>query len=153
MKKYYLAYGSNLNIEQMRYRCPNAKILGTAEIKDYKLLFKGSKTGSYLTIEPEEGSTVPVAVWTVTEQDERNLDRYEGYPDFYYKKEMTVEVTGIRTGAVSHKKAFVYIMDERRKPGIPSPYYLKTCIQGYATFGFPIKCLENAYNISMEESK
>lgn len=24
----YLAYGSNLNLEQMRYRCPDAKVVG-----------------------------------------------------------------------------------------------------------------------------
>ena len=65
MKQYYLAYGSNLNVAQMRLRCPNAKPIGTAEIKDYELLFKGSKTGSYLTIEKKKGSTVPVGVWEV----------------------------------------------------------------------------------------
>ena len=51
MKKYYLAYGSNLNIPQMQYRCPEARIVGTAVIEGYRLLFNGSKTGSYLTIE------------------------------------------------------------------------------------------------------
>ena len=49
-EKLYLAYGSNLNIVQMIIRCPDAKFYGTAEIKDYELLFKGSKTGAYLTI-------------------------------------------------------------------------------------------------------
>ena len=46
MKKFYLAYGSNLNVEQMQFRCPDARIVGTAEIPNYQLLFKGSKTGS-----------------------------------------------------------------------------------------------------------
>ena len=78
MKRYYIAYGSNLNVQQMRWRCPGARIIGTAELQDYRLLFKGSKTGSYLTVEPEKGCTVPVAVWEVTEQDELALDRYEG---------------------------------------------------------------------------
>ena len=76
-KRYYLAYGSNLNIRQMAYRCPSARIIGTSIIPDYELLFKGSKTGSYLTIEPKEGSKVPVAVWSVTESDEARLDAYE----------------------------------------------------------------------------
>ena len=80
MKRYYIAYGSNLNVQQMRWRCPGARIIGTSELKDYRLLFKGSKTGSYLTIEPEMGYTVPVAVWEVSAEDERALDRYEGYP-------------------------------------------------------------------------
>ena len=42
MKKFYLAYGSNLNVKQMRFRCPDARIVGTAEIPNYQLLFKGS---------------------------------------------------------------------------------------------------------------
>ena len=51
-KRYYLAYGSNLNVRQMKLRCPTARIVGTATIEGYRLMFKGSKTGSYLTIEP-----------------------------------------------------------------------------------------------------
>ena len=53
--KYYLAYGSNLNIRQMQMRCPGAKPVGTMVLKGYELLFKGSKTGSYLTIEKKKG--------------------------------------------------------------------------------------------------
>ena len=52
MRKLYLAYGSNLSLEQMAYRCPHAYPVGTATLPDYQLLFKGSKTGSYLTVEP-----------------------------------------------------------------------------------------------------
>ena len=59
------------------------------------LLFKGSKTGSYLTIEPKEGSRVPVAAWEVSAEDELALDRYEGFPTFYYKKEMLLPIKGI----------------------------------------------------------
>ena len=43
MKRYYIAYGSNLNVRQMKFRCPTAKIVGTAVIGDYELLYKGSK--------------------------------------------------------------------------------------------------------------
>ncbi len=85
-KRYYIAYGSNLNIRQMRMRCPSARIIGTSEIPDYELFFKGSKTGSYLTIEPKEGSRVPVAAWEVSAEDELALDRYEGFPNFSTKK-------------------------------------------------------------------
>ena len=74
MKKYYIAYGSNLNVQQMRYRCPDARIVGTSVIADYQLLFKGSKTGSYLTIEKKKGGSVPVGVWEVSERDELRLD-------------------------------------------------------------------------------
>ena len=49
-KRYYIAYGSNLNVRQMMMRCPTARLIGTSVIKDYRLMFKGSQTGSYLTI-------------------------------------------------------------------------------------------------------
>lgn len=108
-KRYYIAYGSNLNITQMRFRCPNARIIGTSVVPDYELLFKGSKTGSYLTIEPKAGASVPVAVWETTADDELALDRYEGYPTFYYKAEMTLPITGIKSGKVRERKVYVYL--------------------------------------------
>ena len=82
MKRYYLAYGSNLNREQMKFRCPTAKVIGTAIIEHHELFFRGSRAGAYLTIEPSIGRKVPVAVWEVTAADEKALDRYEGFPTF-----------------------------------------------------------------------
>ena len=151
-KRYYIAYGSNLNIPQMRMRCPGARIIGTSVIEDYQLLFKGSKTGSYLTIEPMEGAEVPVVIWEVTETDEKALDRYEGYPNFYYKKEMTLDIKGIRTGKVRRRDAFIYIMHEERELGIPSWYYVNTCLDGYRAFGFNEKYLFDAIRISRRDT-
>lgn len=143
-KRYYLAYGSNLNVWQMKHRCPSARIIGTAEIKDYRLLFKGSLTGSYLTIEKHQGSVVPVGVWEVSAKDEQQLDIYEGYPAFYYKKELRLKVKEMRTGQVRNRKAFVYIMHEDRPFGLPSAYYVRTCLQGYMDFKFDKMFLEQA---------
>ena len=124
-KRYYIAYGSNLNVRQMRMRCPHATILGTANLKGWELLFKGSKTGSYLTIEECEDGTVPVVIWEVTATDEAALDRYEGFPT----------VT-----------AFAYIMHEDRPIGVPSNFYMRTCLEGYNTFCFNKNILIDAYN-------
>lgn len=151
-KRYYIAYGSNLNIPQMRMRCPGARIIGTSVIDDYQFLFKGSKTGSYLTIEPKDGAEVPVVIWEVTESDEKTLDRYEGYPNFYYKKEMNLDIKGIRTGKVRRRDAFVYIMHEERELGIPSWYYVNTCLDGYRAFGFDEKYLFDAIRISRRDT-
>ena len=150
-KRYYLAYGSNLNVRQMRMRCPAARMIGTATIEDYRLMFKGSKTGSYLTVEPEEGCSVPVGVWEVTARDELALDRYEGYPTFYYKKELELPITGIRTGIVRQRKAFVYIMHEDRLLGVPSNMYMRICMEGYMDFGFNYDTLWEAYEYSRKE--
>ena len=150
-KRYYLAYGSNLNVRQMMIRCPSARMIGTATIEDYRLMFKGSKTGSYLTIEPEGGCSVPVGVWEVSEADELALDRYEGFPTFYYKKELELPITGIRTGKVRRRKAFVYIMHEDRLLGVPSNMYMRICMEGYFNFGFNPETLWDAYEYSKQE--
>ena len=144
-KRYYIAYGSNLNIRQMKRRCPGATILGTANLKGWELLFKGSGTGSYLTIEECEGGTVPVVIWDVTPADEAALDRYEGFPSFYYKKEIRLQYKGIRTGKRRTVTAFAYIMHEDRPVGVPSQYYMATCMEGYKTFRFDRRVLAAAY--------
>ena len=149
VKRYYLAYGSNLNIAQMQFRCPDAVVAGTAVIPDYELLFKGSLTGAYLTIEPKQGAQVPVGVWEVSLVDEFRLDRYEGFPNFYYKKEIRIPVADIRTGKTKLHDAFVYIMHEDRKLGTPTSFYMRTCLEGYKDFNFDPDFLLAAYDRSL----
>ena len=150
MKRYYAAYGSNLNIPQMLRRCPSARIIGTATIPGYRLMYKGSKSGSYLTIEKAEGHSVPVGVWEVDGEDELALDRYEGYPSFYYKAELKLPIRGIYSGKIRIRRLFVYIMREDRELALPSPYYVRTCREGYKAFGFDQAILDDAleYTVS-----
>lgn len=129
MKKLYVAYGSNLNKHQMSRRCPDAVPFATGFLDGHELMFKGSKTGYYATVEPYLGASVPVALWTINESDERALDRHEGFPTFYYKKYVNV-----RTTSGTHR-AMVYIMHEDRPLGIPSEYYMDVCLEGYDDFG------------------
>ena len=88
----YIAYGSNLNRAQMALRCPDAKVVGTGEIKDYELLFRGNRNGAVATVEPKKGESVPVLIWEISPRDEFNLDRYEGYPRLYGKEMLEVEM-------------------------------------------------------------
>lgn len=127
--KYYVAYGSNLNKRQMKYRCPNSTPVCAGELRGYELLFRGSMTGSYATVEPKEGSVVPVGLWKISPKDEKSLDRYEGYPNFYYKKDVVVHT---ERGPI---KAMVYIMHEDRPIGQPTEHYVEVCLNGYDDFG------------------
>ena len=76
MSKLYVAYGSNLNMEQMKQRCPGAQFVGTGVVENYELQFKGSLYNAHATIAPKEGSSVPVGIWTILKRDENNLDGY-----------------------------------------------------------------------------
>ena len=149
-KRYYIAYGSNLNVMQMRHRCPGATVLGTAILNGWELLFRRSKTGAFLTIERKEGGQVPVAIWVVTPEDEAALDRYEGCPNFYEKAELKVQYKGIRTGRRRTVTAFAYIMRGDRPIGRPSGIYLWTCLEGYDDFCFDRNILLGAYDRCLE---
>ena len=91
-QRLYIAYGSNLNLEQMAFRCPTAKVVGKSELKDYELLFRGGRRGAVATVEPKAGSTVPILVWEIQKKDEASLDLYEGYPNFYDKQMLEIEL-------------------------------------------------------------
>ena len=128
-RKLYLAYGSNLNKAQMRYRCPEAIPIGATELPDYKLAFRGGLLSAVATIEPSPGSSVPVALWSISPKDEKALDVYEGFPRLYYKQTLIVPFEGVDL------KAMAYIMTEGRPLGRPSKRYFFTIRQGYSDFG------------------
>lgn len=142
MKKYYIAYGSNMDEQQMAVRCRDAGLVGTGFIQEYELLFKGSLTGCYATIEPKEESTVPVTVWAISKADEKRLDRYEGFPTFYYKKDIEVQM---KDGAIT---GLVYIMHEDRHCGMPFPWYYEQMERDYRKFGFDRVILKKALEAS-----
>lgn len=143
MRKNYVAYGSNMDAEQMKLRCPDSKLIGKGIIKKFRLMFKGSQSGVYATIEPAENDVVPVLLWRISAKDEKRLDRYEGFPKFYYKSEVDIVMeNGQTTGGM------VYIMDEKRDLGLPATYYYKLLLNAYEKFGFDKKILENAIEYS-----
>lgn len=146
MTKLYIAYGSNMDEGQMGYRCPDAGVAGNGMVEGYRLLFKGGEDRAYATIEPEGGGKVPVLVWEISERDEKRLDRYEGYPRFYYKKEILVQLNG------EQKKAMVYIMDDRNPLNRPSCEYYQILEYAYLKYGFDDAILAKAMKESCPEN-
>lgn len=136
----YLAYGSNMNQTQMAFRCPTAEVVGTSELKGYELLFKGAPRGAVATVEPKEGGSVPVLLWKIRRADEQALDRYEGYPRFYGKQMLQVELEGKEVSAMG------YVMMPGYKFGIPSDGYADVIWEGYGQCGLDTKPLEDAIN-------
>lgn len=122
----YGAYGSNMNLAQMGLRCPNARVIGTGTLKNYKLTFRGIEKG-VANIEKMKGGSVPIILWEITAKCEKALDIYEAYPRLYEKSDVKV-ITD--EGTVT---AMVYVMakEYERLPAKPSSHYLDTIRQGY----------------------
>lgn len=136
-KQLYIAYGSNINLEQMAYRCPHSKVLGISEIKDFVLEFRG-----VATIVPKENASVPVLIWELDERDLPVLNKYEGFPSFYRQEKMPFELNG------KSYKGMAYLMN-RGTIFPPSPQYYNTILQGYQENGLDESYLETALENSI----
>ena len=145
-ERLYIAYGSNLNLEQMRCRCPTAEVVGKATLDGWRLRFRGGAHNAVATIEQDKDFSAPVLVWRIQPAYERALDRYEGFPFLYRKETLRVVVNGRRACAM------VYIMNEAGHPyGVPSVGYYDTIFQGYQSAGFGTKILYQAAEISQRD--
>lgn len=144
MSKFYIAYGSNLNIEQMKRRCPHSSIVGSAILEDYELTFK-----YFLTVEKKQGAKTPIGVWEINDEDEKRLDAYEGYPTHYRKEYIDILING------KPKKALIYVMNNIRDVQPPNGSYMETCTIGYKDFGLDLNYLNDAlirsFNGEIEE--
>ena len=105
-------------------------------------LCKGSKANSHATIIRKQGSTVPILVWEIQPADEYRIDIYEGYPRYYFKKDIMVTIAGRK------KKTMVYIMDEAQLPGRPSIQYVKTILQGYVDNDMDVSVLKKSLEVN-----
>lgn len=145
MKK-YLAYGANMSVDMMKIRCPNAKLVGTGTLENFRLMFKGTPPRSFGTIEPWQGFCVPFVLWDISASDERNLDRYEGYPRFYQKHSVEVEVNGEKISAMYYSKP------ETERVGAPSDHYIAALWNSYEHFNFDLEILKRARDFSCGDS-
>jgi gamma-glutamylcyclotransferase (GGCT)/AIG2-like uncharacterized protein YtfP len=122
---YYFAYGSNLNQEQMRARCPDSRPMFTAILPSYRLVFAGWSRqwrGGVASVVPIRGDRVRGAIYEVTEQCLRRLDRYEaGY------QRLKVTVLGEDDEPI---EAVTYVKKGQLEETRPSKEYLAVIQQG-----------------------
>jgi gamma-glutamylcyclotransferase (GGCT)/AIG2-like uncharacterized protein YtfP len=129
------AYGSNMNRRQMSLRCPGAQVVSVARLPDHRLVFAGRSPrwggGGVATIKPARRSTVMGVVWLLSGADLERLDGFEGYPYVYDRTPVLVD----RDGGGKSLWCLTYVKnaDEVKVP--PTPEYLRTILDGYATAG------------------
>ncbi|MEN6635771.1 MAG: gamma-glutamylcyclotransferase family protein [Clostridiaceae bacterium] len=134
----FAAYGVGLNRGEMAKHCPTAKLLGTTELKSFRLAFRGGNACAVATIEKAKGGSVPALLWEITPQDEVALDRWIGVPDLYRKDTVKVRLNG------AAMDAYVYILIGNKPPNKPSAFYYSTLLEGYKAAGFDTEILKAA---------
>lgn len=151
MKKYldklYVAYGSNLNKDQMKKRCPDAVPIVEAILYGYKLKFMGNaRQYGVLNIVKDEDSSVPIVLWKITKEDEKSLDLYEGYPFLYKKRYFSCNINEEKY------ECMAYVMtNSYNKPALPTSYYYDIVAAGYKDFKFTTATLKNVLRETQNE--
>jgi gamma-glutamylcyclotransferase len=126
----YFAYAAHLNQKEMRQRCPDSNPLFTATLPNYKLIFLGWSRewhGATASIRVFRGEKVRGAVYDVSEQCLRQLDKFEvrhtytrlNVTVFDEDNQPVVAITYVRDTHIPVQEAE------------PSPEYLAIIQQGY----------------------
>ena len=134
----FAAYGVGVNRGEMAKHCPTAKLIGTAELKNYRLAFRGSRAGALVTIEKAKGSIVPALLWEISTQDEAALERWFGVPELYRKATIKVRRDGAPVDAL------IFILISGKPQNKPSAFYYSTLLEGYRAAGFDADILKAA---------
>ena len=128
----YFAYGSNLNLFQMKRRCKDSVFLKKYELKGYRLNFRSKYRAA--DIEKSKNSIVPGALFEISKSDEKKLDVYEDYPVLYKKLYFSYY----------NKTVMTYIMVNKTEFRYPTERYLNVVKRGYKDCKLNMKYLKIA---------
>jgi gamma-glutamylcyclotransferase (GGCT)/AIG2-like uncharacterized protein YtfP len=163
----YFAYGSNLDPERMKERCPSAQVIGSGALGGYRLTFTENNAGKIVAnIEEHEGSQVWGTIFHIEEADRKVLDKCEGHPNVYERTPITLKFrneplkvqTYIMPAFIKNKKTVEvkkgFYTDGyekvRRGYGVPEEGYLEYIIRGYKHFRFDLAVLQESLKYSMD---
>ena len=138
----YFAYGSNLDLAQMRIRCPGATLISTGWLDGYRLVFGGFSHarggGTANLVATNQGDRAHGVLFHMTPKDWDRLDPFEGYPRVYDRH--VVRITN-PVGWVVEAQAYI---KHRHDPNPPASAYRRIVETGYRFHGLPMAPLEIA---------
>lgn len=129
----YFAFGSNMNLRQMKERCGNSRFISSGFLDGFRFVYDGKSErwgGAVGNIIPSSDSRVYGALFEVTGSDLESLDRYEGYPVRYQKIDLQIK------SGDEELNAFAYYR-EGEIEGAPSESYQATVVEGARDCGLP----------------
>jgi gamma-glutamylcyclotransferase (GGCT)/AIG2-like uncharacterized protein YtfP len=134
--KLMFSYGMNTNSQEMAYRCPKARSMGSAVLADHEFRF-----ATHADVVESPGGVVHGVLWDITEDCLASLDILEGFPVYYQRK--IVAVTDQEGNSVD---AITYYMTRDKPDSLPSDSYLLMLYEGYAEHDVPAYQMVDAVN-------
>ena len=147
-RDYYFAYGSNMNLEQIRSRCGRPVVVSVARLPEHRLSFYGyaeTWDGAMETVEPAPGSEVWGVIFRLSRLDWERLDEWQGArldgAGMYFHFPATVmDLEGCEHNVRLYRK------DVQGEPRNPSREYLEHIVRGAAENGLPPRYVAELLN-------
>lgn len=135
---YYFAYGSNMNHKQIAHICPSAVFVGTARLGAHTVIYDvlSAEEGPVANLVEKRQGEVIGALYDISTEALAELDEFEGYPDYYQRKSVTVFCVGKLFEAVTYYRYPCSL-------GIPEPEYLNTVMQGALDCSVPLDYIKS----------
>lgn len=138
----YFAYGSNLDWPQIRERCPSARFVAVAKLKDHRLDFTRKSTIRGCGVAdavPDPGHAVWGVVYQIDERDIGSLDRSEGFSprraeNSYTREEHHVFADGDEENPLT---VSIYFATKESNPPLPSAEYKGLIVCGAKFWHLP----------------
>ena len=149
-RHYYFAYGSNMNLAQIKKRCSSPKVLGTARLPGYKLGFYGYSgiwDGAQETVVTDLKSEVWGVLYELQFFDFEQLDVYQDVrfdgtgPYFHYP-------VAVIDGEQETFDAMIYKKNILQEALLPSAEYLNFIVQGAIEQGLPSEYITLLQNMN-----
>jgi gamma-glutamylcyclotransferase (GGCT)/AIG2-like uncharacterized protein YtfP len=147
----YFAYGSNLNPDEMRERCPSHHVVGMAALADHRLAFPRNSErwgGGTAGLEHAHGETVWGVVFELSDEDLASLDVVEGFKgagdqhNVYDRELITVDVKRPDDGSVPRRVRAYTFFARPSNPSPPGRRYLETILAGARHHRLPEEYVE-----------
>jgi gamma-glutamylcyclotransferase (GGCT)/AIG2-like uncharacterized protein YtfP len=154
----YFGYGSNLDLSQMKRRCPSSKLISKGSLPGYRLTFNRFSNGwggGVADVIQDQDSKVWGLVFEISDSDLERLDRYEGYhKDQTSMYERWKAVIDTPNGQISD--VWVYTVVEKQKFVSPTLEYSQIIKDAAVRWKFPKvyqQALERASIRILEENR
>jgi gamma-glutamylcyclotransferase (GGCT)/AIG2-like uncharacterized protein YtfP len=142
----YFAFGSNLDPDQMRDRCPGNHLIGEAVVRDHKLIFPRFSErwgGGVASLQLSHGNDVWGVLYELSDEDLHALDACEGFRvpadahNQYEREQVWVDLVRPEDGSVPRRvRAWTYLA-RPANPSLPSRRYLDAVIKGARAHRLP----------------
>ena len=147
----YLAYGSNINLKQIKERCPTAQFLSKVVLKGYKHTFplhSVSWGDGVAGIVLDKKEQVEGVAYKISKDDLEKLDKFEGVDKgaYFRKKEKIVLENGLIL------KAWIYLpISDNNSSFPPSLKYIDTILEGGRDHELSIQFIDYLASIKLKQ--